>query len=61
MLVNVCVQQGAWLIVIGKGLMHHVCHMVHLPQIFTLEASVKSITCRMQLTVSLFQAGNSVF
>jgi hypothetical protein len=44
-----------------NGLMHHVFHMVHLHQIFTLEASIKSIICKMQLTMSLFQAGNSVF
>lgn len=51
---KVCIQQGAWFIANKKGLTNHVCHMATLPQVFTLEMSFKSITCRTQLGAAHF-------
>jgi hypothetical protein len=42
-------QHGTWLIVKGRALWHHVCHVASLPQLFTLVILFKCIMCRTQL------------
>jgi len=44
--------QKTWLIANGRGLRHHVCHVVSRPQVLTPETSFKCITCGMHLGVS---------
>jgi hypothetical protein len=59
-LINVGIEQGAWLIANLRGIRQHVCYRVCLPQV-TPEKSCINITYRTQLPSSLFRVGNSAF